>query len=113
MCSLLFHSTGLYPPKILSILSLPFTFITVTVFAFLLHNFQNDSRLNPSLLPRRSNLNSYGLFLILYVAVFLSIHDAISAACSSLITVENGSVDLDGNSDFKIIRGGRIVEVIP
>src|SRR5260363_196788 len=68
---LLSHSSGLYPPKILSILSLPFTFITVTVFAFLLHKFQNDSRVNPSLLPRSSNLNSYGLLLILYVTVFL------------------------------------------
>ncbi|RIB26474.1 hypothetical protein C2G38_2064863 [Gigaspora rosea] len=52
------------------------------------------------------------MFAISYVSVFLSIHVAISALCSSVITVENGSIVLVGSVDFKIIRGGRTVDEI-
>ncbi|RIB12441.1 hypothetical protein C2G38_2100970, partial [Gigaspora rosea] len=52
-----------------------------------------------------SNLNSYGLLITKYLSFFLSIHEAISVACVSLITFEK--VLLVGNVGFKIIRGGR------
>ncbi|RIB08445.1 hypothetical protein C2G38_2111084 [Gigaspora rosea] len=84
--------------------------MTTITFVFLLHTFQNVSLVKPSLLPRRSNLNSYGLFSVEYLSSLLSIHEAISVACTSLITFENGSVVRIGNFCVKIMRGGRIFE---
>ncbi|RIB11851.1 hypothetical protein C2G38_2102463 [Gigaspora rosea] len=82
---------------------------TITL-VFLLYKFHIVALVKPSLLPRRSNLNSYGLFSVEYLYSLLSIHEAISAACTSLITFENGSVVRIGNFCVKIVRGGRIFD---